>query len=465
MNKFKTFVMSLLMSLIFTTSVFATPVTLNAREMDLHDAVRIVATIGGLNVAVDDSVSGTITISFENIEPIEALKIIAKAKDLKIIEDQGTFILTYNYNSNALMGTYVLPIKYGNVDKLREAVILALDLRKDDANEYFRRNSDDLERRRMRDEDGTYRYAWVSRYYDDEDFSDKIDDNEKRVAVNKDVNALILYGTESEYERAKELLRQIDIPIKQVVLEAKVLAINKSAAKDLGVEWKWSEAPQYPEKTRTYRDIYNRNGEFIRSEVEDKYTRQQNSSTGYGIIQFGRGPEGIPFEWYYGAKINALITNGKAKMLSRPHVSTIQGNEAVMSVGDRIPVPRVDISNNVTTTSYTYEESGIILKVTPRINEDGTITANVYTEVSTPQYVSAMGVYRFNKRSADTIITLKDGEPMVIGGLIGKEEEKSLSKIPFLGDLPILGELFRNHRKSSSESELMIFLIAHVINN
>ena len=76
-----------------------------------------------------------------------------------------------------------------------------------------------------------------------------------------------------------------------------------------------------------------------------------------------------------------------------------------------------------------------------------------------------MGVYRFNKRSADTIITLKDSEPMVIGGLIGKEEEKSISKIPFLGDLPILGALFRNHHKSSSESELMIFLTAHVINN
>ena len=423
--------------------------------------------MGGLNVSVDDSVSGTITIVFDDIEPINALKLIAKTKDLKLIEENGAILMTYNYNSNALMKTYVLPIKYGDADKLREAVILALDLRKDDENEYIRRDSDDIERRRMReDDDDKYKYSYSRKYYRldlDDDYSDKIDDNEKRVHVNKDVNALILYGTESEYERAKNLLREIDVPIKQVMLEAKVLAVNKAAAKDLGVEWKWSEAPQYPEKTRTYRDIYDRNGAFIRSEVEDKYSRQQNSSTGYGIIQFGRGPEGTPFEWYYGAKINALITNGKAKMLSRPHVSTLQGNEAVMSVGDRIPIPRVDVSNNITTTSYTYEDAGIILKVTPRINEDGSITATVYTEVSTPQYVSAMGVYRFNKRSADTIVTLKDGEPMVIGGLIGKEEENAISKIPFLGDLPILGALFRNHHKSKSESELMIFLTARVI--
>ena len=80
-----------------------------------------------------------------------------------------------------------------------------------------------------------------------------------------------------------------------------------------------------------------------------------------------------------------------------------------------------------------------------------------------PEYVEEMNVYKFNTRSADTTVTVKDGEAMVIGGLIGAEEEKSLSKIPFLGDLPILGALFRNHRNSKSESELIIFLTAHVL--
>ena len=74
-----------------------------------------------------------------------------------------------------------------------------------------------------------------------------------------------------------------------------------------------------------------------------------------------------------------------------------------------------------------------------------------------------MQAYRFNTRSAETTVTVRDGEPMIIGGLIGAEEAKSVSKIPFLGDLPILGALFRNHRKSKSESELIIFLTAHVL--
>ena len=242
------------------------------------------------------------------------------------------------------------------------------------------------------------------------------------------------------------MLALLDVELKQVSLEARILAIDKNASKNLGIEWFWSDAPQYPERSS--------NG---------TYERNFDDTTGYGIFRFGKGPEGYPFEWYYGAKINALVTNGKAKILSRPNVTTIQGHEAIINVGSSVPVPITQTTNSTITTSIEYRDAGIILKYTPRINEDGTITATIHTEVSTPQYVEDLKAYRFNTRSADTVVTVRDGQPMIIGGLIGAEEEKSISKIPFLGDLPILGALFRSHKKSKSESELMIFLTAHVI--
>ena len=215
----------------------------------------------------------------------------------------------------------------------------------------------------------------------------------------------------------------------------------------------WSTVPQYPEPTVT--DHYDDNGVFrYRSHT---INRKYDSNSGYGIIQFGRGPDGIPFEFY------ALVANGKAKILSRPNVTTIQGREAIINVGSSVPVPKESITNSTTTTSIEYRDAGIILKYTPRVNADGTITATIHTEVSTPQYVADLKAYRFNTRSADTTVTVRDGEPMVIGGLIGAEESKAVSKIPFLGDLPILGALFRNNRKSKSESELMIFITAHVL--
>lgn len=434
----------------------AAPMTLSVHDADLRATIMLVAKTGGLNVSVDDSVKGTISIALTNVEPRRVLDIIARTKSLQLLNEAGIFIFTAS--SVETMQSYVFPIRYGNAETLKEAVIMSLDA--------------DTERlpnqtTRIKNADGTISYRYT---YRDEDSSERSTDfknvtRKDRVYINPEINALILYGTPAEYERVKNLLATLDVELKQVSVEAKIVAIDKEASKNLGVEWRWSTAPQYPERDIEYTaPTYNSNGTLrTPGYYKETYTRESNESTGHGIIQFGRGPLGIPFEFYYGAKINALVTDGKAKILSRPNVTTIQGREAVINVGSSVPVPKTQTTNSTVTTSIEYRDAGIILRYTPRINADGTITAQIHTEVSTPQYVEAMRAYRFNTRSADTTVTVRDGEPMIIGGLIGAEESKSVSKIPFLGDLPILGALFRNHRKSKSESELIIFLTAHVL--
>ena len=441
------------------SQVFAAPMTLNVHEADLRSTIMLVARNAGLNVSVDDSVTGTISMSIFETEPIKILEIIAKTKNLNLLRDGEIFILTSHVNNGALMKTYVLPVKFGDAENLRKAIILALDPDVETIPDHMTR---------IRNNDGSYTYRYSFRENDSDGGRNTTQEKikrEERVMVNPDVNALVLFGTEAEYERAKNLLAELDVELKQVSVEAKILAIDKDASKNLGVEWMWSTAPQYPDREITHHDAkYDSRGNQTASEYfEEEYTRKSNDSTGYGIIQFGRGPAGIPSEFYYGARINALITNGKAKILSRPNVTTIQGREAVINVGSSVPIPKESVTNSTTTTSFEYRDAGIILKYTPRINVDGTITATIHTEVSTPQYVSDLKAYRFNTRSADTTVTVRDGEPMVIGGLIGAEEAKSVSKIPFLGDLPILGALFRNHRKSKTESELLIFITAHVL--
>ena len=445
----------LLVSAIFfmPASTSAAPMTLSVHEADLRSTIMLVAKTGGLNVSVDDSVKGTISISVDNVEPLRLLEIISRTKSLQLLQEAGVYIMTAA--SVEVMQSYVLPIHYGDAETLRDAVIMSLDA--------------DTERlpnatTRIRNSDGSYTYRYT--YHDDEDNYRSNDfkniTRKDRVFINPEVNALVLYGTPAEYERAKNLLATLDVELKQVSVEAKILAIDKNESKNLGVEWMWSTLPQYPEHDRDSYTRTNSDGVVTHYE-ENTYTRKSNDSTGYGIIKFGRSHEGYPFEFYYGAKINALVTDGKAKILSRPNVTTIQGREAVINVGSSVPVPTIQTTNSTVTNSIEYRDAGIILRYTPRINADGTITAKIHTEVSTPQYVADMQAYRFNTRSAETTVTVRNGEPMIIGGLIGAEEEKSVSKIPFLGDLPILGSLFRNHRKSKSESELIIFLTAHVL--
>ncbi len=408
----------------------AAPMTLSVHDADLRATIMLVAKTGGLNVSVDDSVKGTISISVDNVEPFRLLEIISRTKSLQLIEEAGVYIMTAS--SIEVMQSYVFPIRYGDAETLRDAVIMSLD--------------PDTERlpsssTRIRNSDGSYTYRYTYRNDDSDDYNDF--DNVKRkdrVYINPEVNALVLYGTPAEYERVKNLLATLDVELKQVSVEAKILAIDKAATKNFGIDWIWSSTNRH-----------------FSANVEN-----MTNSSDYTSIQFGRSFSSIS-DWNFAAKINALVTNGKAKILSRPNVTTIQGREAVINVGSSVPVPKISSTNTATTTEFEYRDAGIILRYTPRINSDGTITAKLHTEVSTPQYVADMGAYRFNTRSAETTVTVRDGEPMVIGGLIGAEEEKSVSKIPFLGDLPILGALFRNHRKSKSESELIIFLTAHVL--
>lgn len=421
----------------------AEPVSLHVADGNVSDVLSTVSYIGGINIVVDDSVSGTVSMNLDGVEPEEAVELIAAAKGLSVEQRGDVFVVsTLKSGNSALYRTYTYPINYADLGTVHDAVSMAL--RKTD---------------------------WKDSSSSGESKSGEDSRVNERVLVDSGTNTLILYGTAAENEAARRIVGALDQPIQQVSLEAKVVAISKEAAKKLGVEWEWSKVPQYPEYTRDYETrrftVQNPDGTYRTvTESVPKETAERmwkNGESMPGIIRFGRGPGGHPFEFYYGAQIQALITDGKAKLLARPNITTLQGREAQINIGGEVPVPTVTSTNTSTTTSITYRDAGIILKCTPRVNPEGGITTKVHTEVSSPLYVDSLKAYQFQKRSADTVVRLKDGETMVIGGLIGSEESKSLSKVPFLGDLPILGAFFRSVRKSKSDSEIMIFLTAHVL--
>ena len=303
---------------------------------------------------------------------------------------------------------------------------------------------------RIKNSDGSlsYRYTWHDDDGDNRTGNFKNITRKDRVFINPEVNALILFGTPAEYERVKKLLDALDVELKQVSVEAKILAIDKNESKNLGVEWDWSSINgTYSFESRRNRssessDSYsnessrNRSAQFGRGRSSsEKYSTKDGNSNekekitqhnmanqsfdtnlfnGTGLIQFGRSLTSIVgLNWTLSAKINALVTDGKAKILSRPNVTTIQGREAVINVGSSVPVPTIQTTNSTVTNSVEYRDAGIILRYTPRINADGSITAQIHTEVSTPQFVEEVGAYRFNTRSADTTVTVKDGEPMI----------------------------------------------------
>lgn len=428
--------LTVILGIICSNIVSVSANELEAVDVDIRNLLTNIALANNLNIVISDEVQGNVSVKLSNINAQDMIKIIAENNNY-----------TYQFKDNVIyiskgdkdINLYTVQINYLELDKIAQTINLMLT----------------------------------------GNLTDKIDDKDKETAINNKVmideseNTISFYGTLKQYEQIKNFLQEQDKPQKQVSLEAKVTAIQKDAAKDLGVSWEWSKLPQSPEHEITYDTVKHTviNEDGSKEEITDylpvdEVTRKWNDDENIpGVIRFGKGVDGYPYEFYYAAKIDALISDGKANILARPNITTIQGKEAVINIGSEVPVPTVSTTNSTTTTSIKYREAGIILKCTPRVNEDGIITVKVHTEVSSPMYVEDMKAYRFQKRSADTIVRLKDGQTMVIGGLIGSDEAKQMSKIPFLGDIPILGNLFKHIQKSKSDTEVMIFLTAHEVND
>lgn len=251
-------------------------------------------------------------------------------------------------------------------------------------------------------------------------------------------NTVFFLGPSKEADKIKEALTHIDKLTKQITLEAKIVSISQEKTRDLGINWSWDTIPQ-------------------RSQNTDNPDVSSNTNFG-GNFKMWRG-----YSFNFAAKLNALITNGKAKILARPHIVTLPGKEASIFIGDHIPVQTEKHSNNNDYTTTEYVDAGIKLRYTPIINNDGSlITSEVHTEVSTPTLVSDLKNYRITSRKADTNVRMKNGETLVIGGLIGEEEAHSVQRIPLLSKLPLLGHLFKNSSKRLTNTELLIFLTPHI---
>lgn len=229
-------------------------------------------------------------------------------------------------------------------------------------------------------------------------------------------NAVILTALEGDHERAQQLLAQVDVPTQQVLIEASALDLSVDVARDLGLQWQMSvlNIPGTPSQGQVF----------------------YNPST--GAIDFF-------------VQINTLISQGKGRLLANPRIVTKDGQAGEVFIGDQIPVVTGVTPQGV--PQVVFIDAGVKLNITPKINPDGMITVRILTEVGVArQFATGVGK---STRKAVTTLTVRDGSPIVIGGLIRTEERTTTIKIPLLGDIPIIGFLFRREQTTQSTSEVV----------
>jgi type II secretory pathway component GspD/PulD (secretin) len=254
------------------------------------------------------------------------------------------------------------------------------------------------------------------------------------IIIDSRLNSLIVTGNEMTLTTVKDFLASVDIPQPQVSLELKVLELTDSTARELGVNW--GSALQ-----TSWTEMYH-----------DNQTNNWSSTLPpgqLGIQTFTRTPFSLQ------STLNFVLTNTESKLLANPRITTMDGMAANIHLGDRIPLVYYDPRAGL--YQATYIDVGVVMSVTPVVNGDGYITTTISPQVST--VTSFIQNYpQVATRTVETTVRVKDGDTIIIGGLLRDDERVSLNKIPILGDIPILGALFKNKRTDVSSTEV-VFMI------
>lgn len=272
-------------------------------------------------------------------------------------------------------------------------------------------------------------------------------------------NALVLSYSPRMESQVIAMVNELDRAPPQVMIQVLMAEVSLDDRFEMGMEFSLQDL------VFSENSYKNANG-VVKGEGYDKIfgTDLGATGTGGGGISFTVTGEDFNF------LIRALQTEGNVEILSRPSILVQDNQEANITVGTRVPtVQDVVISTGgVVTPSVTYEKVGVIMTVTPIVNSDGYVSMEIKPEISslgTSNVTVASGVTlpTFNERSAETTVTVKDGETIIIGGLIETSDSRSGSKVPLAGDVPILGNLFRSTIKTASKKELLIMLTPHVV--
>ncbi len=410
-------------------------VTMSVVDADVRDVLTGLATIGKVNVVIDDSVTGKISVNFRNIPFDSALDTITRSKGLSMHRTGNVIVFASLEKMEKGFGLVrVFPLKYARADHIKNIIVGG---GKSDS-EFMVENPGAA----SNSDAGTLKGAAGGATA-----SSANKEGIKGLVLNTDAstNSLIAFGAPEQIEKVQLLLKELDVPYQQILLEAQVMALSKNASKSLGIDWSWS---QFPTSTQS---------------------STSTTATAYFPIGLVTGGDGQIYKLGVNATLNALVTSGDGKILARPNVMTFNGNKATIFIGDQLPIVTPSTTGGTTTNTTSYKNAGISLSYVPRINDDGYITASVFVEVSTPTMVTlgtgsgATQAYQITTRSAQTNVRMKDGDTMVIGGLISSSDTKNMSKVPILGDLPMLGKLFQSVTRGKIETEVVIFLKAKIV--
>ncbi|ROM17025.1 type IV pilus assembly protein PilQ [Pseudomonas sp. NFPP10] len=408
--------------------------SLNFQDIEVRSVLQLIADFTGLNLVASDTVQGGITLRLQNVPWDQALDLVLRTKGLD-------------------------SRKIGNVLLVAPADEIAARERQELESQ---KQLEDLAPLRRELLQVNYaKAADIAKLFQSVTRAEEKADERGSITVDERTNSIIAYQSQERLDELRRIVAQLDVPVRQVMIEARIVEANVDYDKSLGVRWGGSVQNQ---------------GNWSASGV-------QNAASGSSSIGApGSGGSNSPFvdlgasahtsgigiayitdNVLLDLELTAMEKTGNGEIVSQPKVVTSDKETAKILKGTEIPYQEASSSG---ATSVSFKEASLSLEVTPQITPDNRIIMEVKVTKDEPDYLNKVqDVPPIKKNEVNAKVLVNDGATIVIGGVFSNTQSKVVDKVPFLGDVPYLGRLFRRDVVSEKKSELLVFLTPRIMNN
>lgn len=417
--------------------------SLNFQDIEVRAVLQLLADFTGLNMVVSDTVAGRITLRLKNVPWDQAMDIILKTKGLSM-----------RRNDNVVL---VAPTE-----------------------EIAAREKLELESQQQIEELAPLRSELIQiNYAKAQDLAALLKSSENKlisdrgsVSIDERTNTLLIQDTAAKISEVRELIANLDIPVRQVLVESRIVIANNDFARDLGVRLGLSGVAErdgdvmgfggglpgdLDSTSVTGGPFFSTGGSGDNENLLVSLPQTLAAGSG-GAANFVIGKLGT---YLLRLELSAMQQEGKGEIVSSPRVITSDQNEATIKQGVQIPYQEASSSG---ATSVSFKDAVLELKVTPHITPDDRVIMDLVVKKDNPDFTRAvLGVPPVDTRELETSVLVDNGETVVLGGVFERTKSQTTARVPFFGDLPYVGWAFKQNQVQDENSELLIFVTPRIL--
>jgi type IV pilus assembly protein PilQ len=449
--------------------------TLNFQDIPVRSVLQILADFTNLNIVASDTVQGNVTLRLEDVPWDQALDLVLKAKSLGKRQEGNIIRVAPLDEMNKQekdeleamkvvedlepLRTEMIQLNYTEAEKIKEILVGTTKKTVDASSGQSDINSD-----RSSEMTSTV------------DVSQSILSSRGNVTVDPRTNQLIVKDTARNLERVRELVRQLDKPVRQVLIESRIVIAQNNFTRELGSRLMLNRAAEVEAKrgksfTQVVTDPVS--GERVSQDWQQNFSGKTGVS-GDALVDLAStaaaasgGYFGVTFikvgEYLLDLELSAAQIDGRSETVASPKLVTADKTEATILQGQEIPYTVTSAAGGAAIATVQFKRAVMQLKVTPHITPDDNIQMKLFVKKDEPSAILYNGVPAIEKREITTEVQVGNGDTVVLGGVYEAVQRNQTDKVPFLGDLPGVGFMFRKDKTQDDKKELLIFITPKIL--